>query len=590
MGQQPVAAPARLGRYELLARLATGGMGEIFLARLEGAAGFEKLVVIKRILPHLADDPKFRTMLIAEARIASKMAHANICQVHELGETDGQLYIVMEYMEGVTLLPLLRKASKEATMLDFGFVGAIVQQTSDGLHYAHELRERNGDVIGIVHRDVTPSNVFLTDAGVAKVLDFGIAKVKDASAHTQTGTVKGKYAYMAPEQLRGAEIDRRVDVFALGVVVYEMVALRRLFQRKTDYLTFRAVMEQPMPDVRRYRPDTPEPVALAIMKALDRDPANRFDTARQFGTALLDGLPNRPWSQGEISDFIRANFVEEIQKRHTQVASAIQRTEVGRTTMPLISGDDDTKIDEQDEDTEFPAVDTVDEVPVEIRASMAASATRGSTDFSGITPPPFGADSQTSGSSLQPLRQETPAAAAPKRSLVWPMLAISMVAIAGGALFLVWKQTQQAPQQGPVIIERSPANVPVVVDTPSTGGSGTPTTPATPPDKPPQQPDHPVTQKRITDDDQYKQAFHATVIGHKDALSRCLTDNAGAELPTGAIVSINTDGKATDVTLTPTTANQTSVGTCLRSALQGMRYPLPASPKQLTFPFVKKSG
>src|SRR6185312_11656784 len=132
---------SRLGRYELLARLATGGMGEIFLARLEGAAGFEKLYVVKRILPHLADDARFRAMLIAEARIASKLSHANICQVYELGETDGQLYIVMEYLEGVTMLPLLRKASKDATPLDLGFVGSVIQQTTDALHYAHELRD-----------------------------------------------------------------------------------------------------------------------------------------------------------------------------------------------------------------------------------------------------------------------------------------------------------------------------------------------------------------------------------------------------------------------------------------------------------------
>ena len=570
-------------------------MGEIFLARLEGAAGFEKLVVVKRILPHLADDPKFRAMLIAEARIASKMAHANICQVHELGETDGQLYIVMEYMEGVTLLPLLRKASKEAAMLDFGFIAGILQQTCDALHYAHELKERNGDVIGIVHRDVTPSNIFLTDSGVAKVLDFGIAKVKDASAHTQTGTVKGKYAYMAPEQLRGAEIDRRVDVFALGVVVYEMVALRRLFQRKTDYLTFRAVMEQPMPDVRRYRPDTPEPLAAAIMKALDRDPANRFTTIRQFGTALLDATSTvgRPWTQGEISDFIRANFVEEIEKRHTQVASAIHRTGVGRTTMPLISHEDDTQIDELEEDSEFPSVETVDELPHAIRASMAAAPTTntGASDFAGVTPPPFGVDSQISGASLQPLRQEaTAVAAAPRRSLVWPLLAISMVAIAAGALFLVWKQMQQAPQQGPVIIERSSATpIPQIEEPPPPHVVKAGSDEAKPLDKKPPPPT-PPPQKRITDDEQYKQAFHATVIGHKDALNRCLTDNAGTDLPSGAIVSISTDGKATDVTLTPTPANQTPLGTCLRGALQGMRYPLPASPKQLTFPFVKKSG
>src|SRR3954467_10060572 len=140
-----VQAHAHLGRYELLARLASGGMGEIFLARLEGAAGFEKLYVVKRILPHLADDARFRQMLIAEARIASKMSHANICQVYELGETDGQLYIVMEYLEGVTALPMLRRVSREGSHLDFGFIAGVVQQATDALHYAHELKDRDGE-------------------------------------------------------------------------------------------------------------------------------------------------------------------------------------------------------------------------------------------------------------------------------------------------------------------------------------------------------------------------------------------------------------------------------------------------------------
>src|SRR5690606_5492074 len=194
-------AQARLGRYELLARLAIGGMGEIFLARLEGAEGFEKLYVVKKILSHLADDGRFRQMLIAEARIASKMSHPNICQVFELGETEGQLYIVMEYLEGVSLLPLLRRFSREQNVLDFAFIAGVIQQVTDAMNYAHELKDRDGENLGIIHRDLTPSNIFLTETGVAKVLDFGIAKARGASTQTQEGTVKGKYAYMAPEQL-----------------------------------------------------------------------------------------------------------------------------------------------------------------------------------------------------------------------------------------------------------------------------------------------------------------------------------------------------------------------------------------------------
>ena len=443
MGIAGVSAPTRLGRYELLARLAAGGMGEIFLARLEGAAGFEKLFVVKRILPHLADDARFRQMLISEARISSKLSHANICQVYELGETDGQLYIVMEYLEGITLLPLLRKASKEGSRLDLGFVGGVIQQTCDALHYAHELRDRGGESLGIIHRDVTPSNIFITDSGIAKVLDFGIAKVKDASANTQTGTIKGKYAYMSPEQLRGGAIDRRADVFALGVVVYEMLALRRLFQRKTDYLTFRAVMEQPIPDVRRYRPDVPDSIADALGRALDRDPATRWESTRQFGGAMLDALTKRAWSQGELSDYVRHNYADEINKRHAQVAAAVARAPaIARAAMLSSASPDPALVDDDDADG-FPSVEsTIAETPPQIRMMRA----HGGGEFQSTTPPPFGTDSHTSGHKLEPLRgtpvNSANSVAGPTaqtvvvrpRSVLWPVLAIAMVGISSAAL------------------------------------------------------------------------------------------------------------------------------------------------------------
>ncbi len=580
------AAPARLGRYELLARLATGGMGEIFLARLEGAAGFEKLYVVKRILPHLADDARFRAMLIAEARIASKLSHANICQVYELGETDGQLYIVMEYLEGITVLPLLRRASKEHKELDFGFVAGVIQQAADALHYAHELRDRDrgGEQLGIVHRDVTPSNIFLTESGVAKVLDFGIAKVKDASANTQTGTVKGKYAYMAPEQLRGQPLDRRADVFALGVVTYEMIALRRLFQRKTDYLTFRAVMEQPIPDVRRYRPDVPDALAEMLGKTLDRDPDRRFETARQFGSALVDALAGlkRPWTQGEIGDFVHANFASEIGKRSEAVASAIHRTKpsepggIGRTTMPLIAHDSEaaTTIDEDDLDDEFPAVDsTVSELPREIRTELRQNTP---TDFQGSTPPPFGADSSTSGYQLQPIDAKRIEQASAKRSLLWPILAIAMVGIAGAALFLVWKQMQQQPP-AVVNITSEPSQVTPPLETPGSAGSDTPPVVADgsgsavkpPPKKPIDKPARPGS-------------YDAAIQANKGRIAQCAKDHGAPPSNAKVVIVVTTTGKAKTISLEPIDLNGSKLGACIKNVLSGAKYPTAAAEMQVS--------
>ncbi len=588
MGIPGVQAPTRLGRYELLARLATGGMGEIFLARLEGAAGFEKLFVVKRILPHLADDARFRQMLIAEARVTSKLSHANICQIYELGETDGQLYIVMEYMEGVTLLPMLRKQSKEMGTLDFGFIGGLIQQTCDALHYAHEMRDRGGEGIGIVHRDVTPSNIFLTESGVVKILDFGIAKVKDASANTQTGAVKGKYAYMAPEQLRGHQVDRRVDVFAIGICVYEMIALRRLFQRKTDYLTFRAVMEQPIPDIRRYRADVPDALAAALSKSLDRDPANRFDTARQFGTAVLDALTGvkRPWTQGEIGDFVRLEFADELRKRSEQVMLAVHRPNAGsRSTMPLIAQEDATQPGVyEDDDDEFPSVEsTISEGPLDIKA---INPPRDPKEFAGQnTPPPFGNETSTSGVSLQSL-DPPPAtsmphaqmmAPRPSRSMVWPLLAIAMVGITGGALFLVWKQMQQ--QQPPAVVNitsspdnRADSNRP----TPGQGSDAAPDklsdkTPDRLPDKLPDK--TPVRPKG----DPYKAAIQV----HRPAINKCAQDHGAPPTGVKVVITVSTNGHAKSVSLEPATLNSTPLGMCIKNVLSAAAFPSSKDEKQV---------
>jgi len=608
----------RLGRYELLARLATGGMGEIFLARLEGVEGFEKLYVVKRILAHLADDARFRQMLIAEARIASKMSHPNICQVFELGDSDGQLYIVMEYLEGISLLPMLRRFSKDQVPLDLGFVAGVFGQMADAINYAHELKDRDGDYLGIIHRDVTPSNVFITETGVAKVLDFGIAKARGASTQTQEGTVKGKYAYMAPEQLKGAAIDRRVDIFAMGVVLYEMLALRRLFQRKTDYLTFRAVMEQPIPDIRRYRPDVPDGVAMAIQRALDRDVNNRFETARQFGAAVLDGMVGyRAWGQGEISDFLQQNFQAEIGKRSQQVQSVVHKTSSGvqRTTMPLFVHPDEGQ-HEDDEDDEFPSVETeVEGAPPWMPRPQPAPALAGnSADFAANTgsgtPPPF-ADTPTGSGigTLKPIRAsspvphpdgtgvQSPIVVVQKRSIIWPLLAVAMVVIAGGALFLVYQQMQQ--QQAPAeikITQESVGDKPNTTNVPDDGtkhvmgqkGSGSDTT-TLPPDAPTVpdmgKPDVPprVPPKRPKD-------YNSAIAEKKSAMVGCLEDHRDS-IPAGemtAAITIAASGKARSVELTPATVNAAPLGACLRNVLLSANYPSAEKEATIRFPLKPK--
>ncbi|HEX3474184.1 MAG TPA: protein kinase [Kofleriaceae bacterium] len=303
----PVAS--QFGKYSLVARLATGGMAEIFLARLQGAAGFEKLVCIKRILPHLARDRQFVAMFLDEARIAARITHPNVCQVFELGEIAGSYYLAMEYLEGIPLA-CFRRDDYDGAAPDPRLVAGIAIQACEGLHHAHQLRHTGGSGMEVVHRDVSPQNLFVTADGIVKVLDFGIAKIQGATVRTSTGAIKGTYAYMAPEQLRGERVDRRTDVFALGIVMWETLARRHLFKRDTEFLTFQAITAEPIEDICATRPDVPPALSSVIRTALARDRDERFPTARILGEAIAAAV--QPLTAAAISEEIQRAFPGEL--------------------------------------------------------------------------------------------------------------------------------------------------------------------------------------------------------------------------------------------------------------------------------------
>jgi hypothetical protein len=276
-----------LGRYLLYTRIATGGMAEIFLAERAGEQRRGQLVVVKRILAHLADSPELLAMFHTEAHVASQIAHPNVCRIHELGEERGQHFIVMEYLEGVTFARFgadLARGERPAD--DVRLAVSLVAQACAGLHHAHELTGDGGRPLGIVHRDVSPQNLMVTTAGVVKVLDFGIAKVHDAVVRTHSGVLKGKFQYMAPEQIAGRPVDRRTDVFALGAVLFELLAGQPLFARPNVLDVTRAIAEQPIPRLREARPDVPAALDEMLARALARDPAGRPPTARAMGAEL----------------------------------------------------------------------------------------------------------------------------------------------------------------------------------------------------------------------------------------------------------------------------------------------------------------
>ncbi|HEY5944409.1 MAG TPA: serine/threonine-protein kinase, partial [Kofleriaceae bacterium] len=279
------ATPTRLGRYELIGQLATGGMAEIHLARLAGEAGFEKTVVVKRLLPELVASKAFVAMFLDEGKLVARLDHPNVCEVHELGRDGAEYFLVMPYLDGVPASDFIARPRDPDRIAQLRVAAGIIAQACAGLHHAHELKDTEGKLIGLVHRDVSPSNLMITTAGVVKVLDFGIAKVH-GGAETEAGTIKGKTQYMAPEQLLGEQLDRRCDVFALGILLFELATHSRLFKRSSDYLSARAILEETIPRADAIDPAVPAALADVIGKALDRSKDKRYSDARELGKAI----------------------------------------------------------------------------------------------------------------------------------------------------------------------------------------------------------------------------------------------------------------------------------------------------------------
>jgi eukaryotic-like serine/threonine-protein kinase len=277
--------PTRLGRYELIGQLATGGMAEIHLARLAGEAGFEKTVVVKRLLPELVASKAFVAMFLDEGKLVARLDHPNVCEVHELGRDGAEYFLVMPYLDGVPASDFIARPRDPDRIAQLRVAAGIITQACAGLHHAHELKGEAGALLGLVHRDVSPSNLFITTAGVVKVLDFGIAKVH-GGAETEAGTIKGKTQYMAPEQLLGEQLDRRCDVFALGIVLFELATHSRLFKRGSDYLAARAILEEAIPRADAIDPAVPAALADVIGKALDRAKDKRYVDAKELGKAI----------------------------------------------------------------------------------------------------------------------------------------------------------------------------------------------------------------------------------------------------------------------------------------------------------------
>ncbi len=275
------------GKYVLVGNIARGGMGELFLAVQDGLEGFRKVVVVKRVLKHLTTNADFMQMFVNEARLTARLDHPNIVKTYEFGEHDGQYYTVMEFLAGEDLGKVLQRLSQMTDkVLPLPFAVHIVAQLCNGLHFAHELTDVAGRPLGLVHRDVNPSNVLVTYAGEVKIVDFGVAKVNRAVTKTVAGTIKGKIAYMSPEHILARGVDRRSDVFSAGIVLWELLTGQPLFARDSDAATLYAVVSDPIPLPSTYRAEVPPPLDAVVARALAREPQDRFESAEALHAAL----------------------------------------------------------------------------------------------------------------------------------------------------------------------------------------------------------------------------------------------------------------------------------------------------------------
>ncbi len=317
----PLRPGRTLGRYRLCFELAKGGMGAVYLARVEGPAGFDKLVALKCIHEHLAEDTQFVEMFLDEARIAARITHSNVCSVFDFGVEDGTYYIAMEYLLGETAARIARHVSElpDEPPLEriAGYYCNIAAQAAEGLHAAHQLPGDTGKHLDVIHRDVSPSNLFVCYDGNVQVMDFGIARAAGRIHVTQAGALKGKMAYMAPEQLQRLELDRRVDVWSLGVVLWEMLTGERLFRRETEIDTLAAVAQAEIPPPSSVVPGLPARVDEIVLRALTRDRDERYQTAREMARDLhrfVATLPD-PVGVSELGEFMEELFDEERARR-----------------------------------------------------------------------------------------------------------------------------------------------------------------------------------------------------------------------------------------------------------------------------------
>ena len=316
--------------------IASGGMAMVWAARMKGTRGFQKIVAVKTMLPKLSEDAQFEQMFLDEAALACQVRHPHVVEIMDLGEQDGVLFLVMEWINGVPLNQII-KSARTVGGVPLPVAVRICIQACAGLHAAHELADQQGQLVGLVHRDVSPQNLLVTYDGVTKVVDFGVAKATAmGGSATQAGQIKGKIAYMAPEQVKGQTIDRRVDVFAMGVVLYALTTGKHPFRKETDAATlYQICSPEPVASPRKIIPGYPIALERVVMQALAKNPARRFPTANDLLRALDQALPAsmRISTDDEVAKFVQSLFADKLEQQKATLQAALARAdEIGQNS------------------------------------------------------------------------------------------------------------------------------------------------------------------------------------------------------------------------------------------------------------------
>jgi serine/threonine-protein kinase len=469
--------PEVVGTYAICDEIATGGMATVHLGRLLGAEGFSRVVAVKKLHPQYAKDPEFITMFLDEARIVAPIRHPNVVQTLDILEGSEGLVIVMDYVHGETLARLVRAAKARGTRIPVPVACAIMANVCMGLHAAHEVRSPSGVALEIVHRDVSPQNVIVGTDGAARVLDFGVAKAEGRLAHTREGEIKGKIAYMAPEQLRG-EVDRRTDIFACGIVLWELACGRRMFEGASDADILTRLMFAKLEPPDKYAPELPPALVACIMRALRERPSERYGSAKEFALAMESAVGLA--SPTEVGEWVESMASERLMTRAAIIADIEQATR-GLAPRPLPQGSglleslsqmqpakkNDLSVEIRlESDPPASATERIDTVPVP-SAPRVPTVAGGAT--SGARPPlPASPPGTSSAVVVGPAAAQAPA---PKssRGLVIALVAMALL----GALLLavgILRRSSREPAQPiptPVASSAAPPSTASAAPTPS---------------------------------------------------------------------------------------------------------------------------